>query len=247
MLRLFPDMGSADVLLVFAERPRFARGGRRSSRTGAAAADLLFEHTLEIARETGVAILLAGELAGQRGFAVGRGGMLAARGRGFGARMRNAVEDAFALGYRRVVVVGCDIPGLTVARIRQAFALLASDRGSVVVGPARDGGYYLLGLTRFDGAIFRDIPWHTGRVLARTLRALRGRRVVLLPTLSDADDLEALHRALREAAPRAALRLVRELLAPAWLDQPWAPPPVRSVARALVPLRRGPPERAAAA
>jgi rSAM/selenodomain-associated transferase 1 len=111
-----------------------------------------------------------------------------------GARLEGAFERAFAEGAARVVVVGTDCPGLDGSHLAMAFEGL---RGAdAVLGPAADGGYYLLGLTRLLREVFRGIPWSTERTLAETLDRLRtgGHSVVLLPTLRDVDrpeDLDA--------------------------------------------------------
>lgn len=115
-----------------------------------------------------------------------------------GERMRSAVVAAFADGFGRVVIVGSDLPGLTTQILRAAFAELEAH--DAVLGPARDGGYYLLGLRRMLPGIFREIPWSTDRVLALTLERLRERgiRPALLPVLGDVDTIEDLPPEWRE-------------------------------------------------
>lgn len=122
-----------------------------------------------------------------------------------GGRMEAAFRAAFAAGHRRVVIIGSDLPGLTAGVLRDAFDRLESH--PVVLGPARDGGYYLLGLVTMLPELFRDIPWSTGVVLDATLRrmAALGLTPARLPVLGDVDvaaDLPAGWRewALREGA-----------------------------------------------
>jgi uncharacterized protein len=88
---------------------------------------------------------------------------------------------------RRVVVIGTDIPDLGPKELEEAYRAL--DSSDVVVGPAADGGYYLLGTSTLIPALFEDIPWSTHEVFARTMRnaALLGLSVHLLDTLSDID------------------------------------------------------------
>jgi rSAM/selenodomain-associated transferase 1 len=121
-----------------------------------------------------------------------------------GARMERAMEAAFAAGAGRVVLIGTDCPGLLGAHIVEAFAAL--ERADVVVGPARDGGYWLIGARAPTSALFRDVPWSTPEVVALTLaRALEaGRSVALLGVLDDLDTAEDLarHPSLSSFAPR---------------------------------------------
>jgi len=104
-----------------------------------------------------------------------------------GRRMDLAFTEAFEEGMRRVVLVGTDIPGIRPAHMAGAFQALR--RKDVVIGPARDGGYYLIGLSRPAPDLFDGIPWGTGEVLQRTLDAASAsnRRVALLDPLEDVD------------------------------------------------------------
>ncbi|MFH1021238.1 MAG: TIGR04282 family arsenosugar biosynthesis glycosyltransferase [Pseudomonadota bacterium] len=85
-----------------------------------------------------------------------------------GARLRRAFAQAFAQGCRQVVVIGADCPGLTPALFAQAFAALENQE--LVLGPAMDGGYYLIGLSQPTPDLFSDIPWGSGEVLTATLK-----------------------------------------------------------------------------
>lgn len=109
-----------------------------------------------------------------------------------GVRMRNAFARAFDEGARQVVIVGSDLPALSAELLRRAFRLL--DSRPAVLGPARDGGYYLLGLTRLVDGIFDAIAWSTPGVLAATLARLKAAGVesALLEGLSDVDEVEDL-------------------------------------------------------
>jgi uncharacterized protein len=104
-----------------------------------------------------------------------------------GSRMRSAFDAAFAAGARRVVIIGSDLPDMSTALLRQAFALL--ERHAVVLGPATDGGYYLLGMREPHPELFDDVPWSTERVLDCTLHRLRGSGIspALLEPLRDVD------------------------------------------------------------
>lgn len=111
-----------------------------------------------------------------------------------GERMARAFERVFRDGGGKAVLVGSDIPGLTGDLIREAFDALESD--DLVLGPARDGGYYLVGLKRTAAELFQDVPWGTERVLERTLEiaedlGLSARRLETLRDLDRPEDLEA--------------------------------------------------------
>lgn len=112
---------------------------------------------------------------------------------GLGERLEAAFDEGFAAGFSPVVVIGSDLPGLSAALLEAAFARLSGGE-EAVLGPARDGGYYLLGLARPRPALFRGIPWSTDAVLRETLRRLEeeGIAPALLPPLSDVDTEEDL-------------------------------------------------------
>lgn len=105
-----------------------------------------------------------------------------------GERMAAAFYHAFAEGAGRVVIIGTDCPGLRAAHLTHAFAALAEH--DVVLGPATDGGYYLLGLRAPCPALFENKQWSTPTVLAETVAEARrlGLRVTLLAELRDVDD-----------------------------------------------------------
>lgn len=98
------------------------------------------------------------------------------RGVDLGARMRAAMEDALAAGARRVSVVGSDLPEIRAAAVQCAFTRLERDPNLVVLGPAADGGYYLVAAAR-PPDVFEHIPWGTSRVLDATLAAAASRRL----------------------------------------------------------------------
>jgi rSAM/selenodomain-associated transferase 2/rSAM/selenodomain-associated transferase 1 len=107
-----------------------------------------------------------------------------------GRRMHLAFAQAFEQGMKRVVLVGTDCPKIRPAHLVKAFQALG--RKDVVVGPALDGGYYLIGLRSPAPDLFHGIPWGTGEVLQRTLdaAAASNRRVSLLDPLEDVDRRE---------------------------------------------------------
>ena len=110
-----------------------------------------------------------------------------------GQRMQHAFAAAFAAGATRVVIVGTDCPGLTASHLTAAFAYLAAG-ADLVLGPATDGGYYLLGMKQLHPALFQQKVWSTDSVLPGTLAdaARLGLAVQLLPPLRDVDTVDDL-------------------------------------------------------
>ncbi|TGE27688.1 TIGR04282 family arsenosugar biosynthesis glycosyltransferase [Hymenobacter metallicola] len=111
-----------------------------------------------------------------------------------GERMHQAFVAAFAAGATTAIIIGTDCPELGSAHLQAAFQYLTTH--DVVVGPALDGGYYLLGMRAPIAEFFRDKAWSTASVLADTLADARrlGLSVAQLPALRDvdtADDLQA--------------------------------------------------------
>ena len=104
-----------------------------------------------------------------------------------GCKMRSAFEEGFEEGYKRIVIIGSDLYDLTQEDIELAFERLKTTE--VVLGPAQDGGYYLLGLTRLIPALFEGKSWGTDQVLKQSLSDLKEIPVSLLSERNDADYL----------------------------------------------------------
>lgn len=140
-----------------------------------------------------------------------------------GSRLSGAFDRAFELGAERAVLICSDTPHLPQSRIAEAFDALATN--DCVIGPASDGGYYLLGLRRPDPRLFTGIAWSTSSVYAETVALARAlsMRTVTLATESDVDVEEDLRRLAREVVatpercPRTA-RVLREAFPPESFD-----------------------------
>jgi rSAM/selenodomain-associated transferase 1 len=131
------------------------------------------------------------------------------RGADLGERMAHAIDAALADGAPCVVVLGADVPHVPAASIMEAVERLLAGT-DVVLGPARDGGYYLIGARAAVPGLFTDVAWGTADVLATTMERARrlGLSVHLLPPTFDVDERDDL-TALRDLIGRGVVSLPR--------------------------------------
>jgi len=115
-------------------------------------------------------------------------------GENLGQRMKNGFVEAFSMNFKRVVLIGSDIPDLPLEFIEEAFNSLGEK--DAVIGPSFDGGYYLIGFRdkTFSPQVFEGIPWSTERVFEDTMKILKqeGLLVHTLPRWRDIDTIEDL-------------------------------------------------------
>lgn len=124
-----------------------------------------------------------------------RGTSLNQQGGGnLGCRMARQVRWGLARRYRGVVLLGSDCLGLETGDLRQALQLLGSGEKPLVLGPAQDGGYWLMGQRCFDACLFSGLPWGSHRVgvLTKTRACASGFQVHTLRARSDVDRVEDL-------------------------------------------------------
>ena len=116
------------------------------------------------------------------------------RGEGFGERLLATAEDLLACGYGSLCLIDSDSPTVPALAFERAVAELARPGDRVVLGPAHDGGYYLIGLKRAHPELFADITWSTGTVFAETIAAAKAANLeaVTLPLWYDVDDAATL-------------------------------------------------------
>ena len=116
-------------------------------------------------------------------------------GNDLGERMENAfkslaVEQAgsFTAGYKKAIIIGTDCPGINKSLLENAFAKL--NGYDIVIGPATDGGYYLLGMEKVHSFLFHNIEWSTNSVFQQTINLCNRNNLsyFLLPELSDIDE-----------------------------------------------------------
>lgn len=110
------------------------------------------------------------------------------KGTDLGSRMQHAFSEAFQSGFEKVIIIGSDLYDLTPEIISTAFQQL--DKNDVVIGPAIDGGYYLLGMKKLHQTIFQNKNWGTESVRKDTLTDLKDKEVFLLEELNDVDVFE---------------------------------------------------------
>jgi len=113
-------------------------------------------------------------------------------GKDLGERMKNAFKKGFEDGYERIVLIGSDLPDIHSKHIEKG--LQALETNEVVFGPALDGGYYLIGLSKSHPFIFEKKPWSEPQLLAVSLEELQQKNISfsLLETLNDIDTFEDL-------------------------------------------------------
>lgn len=121
-------------------------------------------------------------------------GLYVQQGEGLGTRMKNAFAEGFREGFKSQIIIGSDCPELVSGHLKQAFdAIRATD---TVIGPARDGGYYLLGMKKLHPALFELQAWSHEKVFEQTLHRIRAHQLsyTQLEELSDVDTAEDLQR-----------------------------------------------------
>lgn len=109
------------------------------------------------------------------------------QGSDLGVRMQNAFEQGFKEGYQRIIIIGSDLYDLSQEDLENAFAQL--ENHDTVIGPALDGGYYLLGLKNLIPEVFSNKVWGTDTVLQSTLTDLQKYTTAILAPRNDVDYL----------------------------------------------------------
>lgn len=110
------------------------------------------------------------------------------KGEDLGEKMKNAFTEGFEEGFKRIVLIGTDLYELETEDIQNAFAYLK--KHDYVMGPASDGGYYLIGMNSLNSEIFKNKEWGASSVFRETLKNMEGFRTRLLRTQNDIDELE---------------------------------------------------------
>ncbi len=109
-------------------------------------------------------------------------------GEDLGDRMYNAFKSGFKAGYTNIIIIGSDMYDLSQSDIQNAFNAL--EIHDYVIGPAEDGGYYLLGMKKLNSKVFQNKSWGTNTVLQNTLNDLQQTNIKLLEERNDIDYYE---------------------------------------------------------
>lgn len=187
-------MAQTDILIIFAKKPVYGKVKTRLAVSIGHAAALgvyrqLLSHTLDIATKVKVEkIIFYSDEAAPDSRAVPSFRSTTQYGVDLGERMKNAFADVFRQGYAKAVIIGTDCPAIGETIVAAAFDTL--HKKDVVIGPAYDGGYYLLGMKRVHPPLFEHIPWSTAAVFEKTVATCNtnGLSYSLLPPLPDVDE-----------------------------------------------------------
>ncbi|MCB0456454.1 MAG: TIGR04282 family arsenosugar biosynthesis glycosyltransferase [Flavobacteriaceae bacterium] len=106
-------------------------------------------------------------------------------GNDLGERMKGAFLQGFNDGYEKIIVIGSDLIDITTEAIETAFTTMQTH--DFVIGPAQDGGYYLLGMKKMKAQLFENKAWGTDTVLEATLQDLKDEKYIKLPVKNDVD------------------------------------------------------------
>ena len=112
------------------------------------------------------------------------------KGEDLGERMKNAFQKGFSAGYTNIIIIGSDLYDLHPEDLENAFDALQTSE--YVIGPAVDGGYYLLGMKSLNSAVFEHKAWSTKTVFQDTLKDLNEKKTTILETRNDIDYVEDL-------------------------------------------------------
>ena len=106
-------------------------------------------------------------------------------GKDLGVLMSNAFQKGFESGFKHIIIIGSDMYDLNKEDIENAFEILKTK--DFVLGPAEDGGYYLLGMSVFNSSVFQNKAWGTETVLQSTMNDLKNKNIQFLDTRNDID------------------------------------------------------------
>ncbi len=187
--------GTKNLLLIFTRNPELGKGKRRLAATvGDQIAfeiyKFLLAHTAAITKD------LAVKKQVYYSETIGKNDLWSEeiyskkvqQGADLGIRMAHAFTKGFTDGFEKICIIGSDMYDLDQATLERAFSAL--NTSDFVIGPAEDGGYYLLGMKRFTPGLFTQKAWGEPTVLAATLSDLKNEKVHLLPVRNDVDTYE---------------------------------------------------------
>ena len=191
----FTLASSKNLLLIFTRNPELGKGKRRlAAKVGDQVAldiyNFLLDHTVKITSKLYAEkmVYYSDEIWEQDIWDNTVYDKKLQQGEDLGIRMLNAFQDGFSRGYEKIIIIGSDMYDLDQADLEDAFRALSQN--DFVVGPAEDGGYYLLGMKKLKPELFTNKDWGTSTVLTDTLTDLKDEKKVLLETRNDVDYYE---------------------------------------------------------
>ena len=186
---------SKNLLIVFTRNPELGKVKTRLAKTVGNATTLKI-YTFLLERTRDIAVQVSADKAVYYSVKVRENDIWDANnfqkhqqiGEDLGIRMLHAFKNGFKAGYEKVMIIGSDLYDLTAETIENAFIALKDNE--VVIGPAEDGGYYLLGMNSLEEKVFKNKNWGTETVRKNTLEELKDKKVFLLGELNDVDVFE---------------------------------------------------------
>jgi len=186
---------SKDLLIIFIRNPELGKVKTRlSSSIGDKSAlniyKFLLEHTRNISRDLKVEkrVYYSDQIDLEDLWHESVYSKRVQKGNDLGDRMQQAFQEGFNDGFSNIILIGSDLYDLTHLNLENAFKTLRKEE--TVIGPAKDGGYYLIGLKQDSSELFKNKKWGTSSVLKNTLNDLNGKSVSLLPIKNDIDYFE---------------------------------------------------------
>lgn len=191
----FTLANSKNLLLIFTRNPELGKGKRRLAATiGDQAAfniyKFLLDHTVTITKNLYAEkqVYYSEEIWEDDIWDNKKFAKKLQTGDDLGARMANAFQEGFQNEYQKIIIIGSDMLDLSQEDLEAAFKAL--EKNDFVIGPAEDGGYYLLGMKKFMPELFKNKSWGTETVLKDTLADLENETTTLLETKNDVDYYE---------------------------------------------------------
>lgn len=185
------------LLLIFTRNPELGKVKTRlAADIGQQAAlnlyQLLVKHTHKVTRELTVdkMVCYSEEIPAEDLWETSEFKKALQKGNNLGERMQNAFKEGFKAGYSEIVIIGSDLYDLQKEDLEKAF--LELEHHDYVIGPAQDGGYYLIGKKSLHSKVFKNKSWSTSSVLQDTLKDLENENVKILEERNDIDTLEDL-------------------------------------------------------
>ncbi|WP_417619667.1 TIGR04282 family arsenosugar biosynthesis glycosyltransferase [Oceanihabitans sediminis] len=188
-------MNSKNLIIIFTRNPELGKVKTRLAKTIGDASALhiysyLLEHTEKTIRniDSDKAVYYSEEINKEDIWDNATYLKYLQKGEDLGERMLHAFQNAFNNNYEKVIIVGSDLFDLKEKHIEEAFQKL--NKRDIVIGPAKDGGYYLLGMKTLNEVIFKDKKWSTSSVFKDTLKDLYKLKIHQLEVLNDIDTFE---------------------------------------------------------